>query len=171
MLMCVFVSTLLFAKANDVLVLNNEMMFKGTVKKINDCSVVFKTKKGKVEVPADAIHSIRFEDANNKLLVAYQNQNSDKCFKGTNDADNFHGKTGSHVAMGVLFGPFAIIGAALADPTPYKSNKTAMMSKNSEIFNDPVYLACYKKKAKAKNVISAAIGWGAWIILILAAGN
>ena len=42
----------------------------------------------------------------------------DKCMKGQADADLYHGKGFSHVGLRFLFGPFAIIGAAVASPSP-----------------------------------------------------
>jgi hypothetical protein len=159
-----------FAKMNDVLTLNNEMMFKGTVTKINKCSIKFKTEVGKFEIPAEDICFIQFEDSNNKLLKEYQELNdADKCFKGQSDAANYHGKAAGHVILGVLTGPFGIIGAAVANPTPEKGKKTLMMSENKELFSDSAYLMCYKQKAKLRNVGNTAIGWGAWILIVLLA--
>ena len=97
--------------------------------------------------------------------------NNDACLKGMIDAQQFHGKVGAHVLLGFLFGPFAVIGAALANPTPYKGGTTVMLSKNRELFNDPAYLNCYKKKAKGKNAGNAAIGWGMWIALAIVAST
>lgn len=91
-----------------------------------------------------------------------------KCLKGRQDADMYHGKGGAHFALGALFGPFAIIGAALANPTPQKGNETLQLSENQDMFDNPEYLQCYKKKAKKKNVGTAALGWLSWIILLLA---
>ena len=95
-----------------------------------------------------------FEDPNN-------------CLSGRLDAENYHGKKGGHFVLGVLFGPFAMIGTALADPTPAKGKQTYMMSENKDQFNDPEYLSCYKKKAKGQLIGAEAAGWGAWILLLL----
>lgn len=81
--------------------------------------------------------------------------------------DDFTEKAGHHFVLGLVFGPFAVIGAAISNPTPYKGAKTMMLSKNKEMFSDPVYLQCYKKKALGKNVGNTAIGWGVWALFIL----
>ncbi|MGM0505411.1 MAG: hypothetical protein ACQESQ_12365, partial [Bacteroidota bacterium] len=135
-------------QAADVITLNNQMSFSGKVKKIKDCQVKFKTAGEVFFIPAEDIHSVVFENPNNRVFRAYQElSDSEKCMKARSDADLYHGKTGFHVAMGVLFGPFAIIGAAVANPTPEKGNDTYVMSKNRENFSDATYLSCYKKKA------------------------
>jgi hypothetical protein len=95
---------------------------------------------------------------------------TEKCFRGQNDADMYHGKKGSHVALGVAFGGFAVLGAALAEPTPEKGLSTPMMSENKELFMDQSYRSCYIKEARKNNVSSAAIGWGSWILILLAIG-
>lgn len=165
LLLLVFVTS----QAADVITLNNQMMFSGKVKKIKDCEVKFKSEGEIYLIPGEDIHSIVFENPKNRILKAYQElSDSEKCMKARSDADLYHGKVGMHVALGVLFGPFAILGAALGNPTPEKGNDTYLMSKNRDNFSDPAYLTCYKKKAKGKNVGNTAIGWGAWLLLLLA---
>ena len=106
-----------------------------------------------------------FEDARNELSM------SDKCMKGESDAEVYHGKTGTHVLLGIAFGGFAVIGAAVSEPTPEKGNSTSIMSKNRELFQDPVYRNCYIKKARKRNVGNAALGWASWgLFLIVIAG-
>jgi hypothetical protein len=156
----------------DVLTLLNGQAFEGKVLKIKECSLVFKCEKEKYFIPADSIFSVEFDNVNDPVYEAYMNlSNNDACLKGMVDAQQFHGKVGAHVLLGFLFGPFAIIGAALANPTPYKGGTTVMLSKNRELFNDPAYLNCYKKKAKGKNAGNAAIGWGMWIALAIVAST
>ncbi len=167
----VFVAINLFAKNPDVLTLLNDMKFIGKVKKISNCEVRFKTDEGTFWIPANHIYSVEFGNPNDKVLETYsQLDDSEKCLKGGEDAVNFHGKTGAHIILGVLFGPIAIIGAAIASPNPYKGKNTLALSQNSELFKDPAYLSCYKKKAKGKNIGNVAIGWGIWIVAILLAG-
>lgn len=157
------------SQAADVITLNNQMVFSGKVKKIKDCTVKFKSDAEIYKIPASEIFSIQFENPRNRMLRNYQQlSDPDKCLKARYDADMYHGKTGLHVALGVLFGPFAILGAAVANPSPVKGNDTYIMSKNREIFSDPAYLTCYKKKAKSQNVGNTAIGWAAWLLLFLA---
>jgi hypothetical protein len=91
-----------------------------------------------------------------------------KCTAGTLDAEAYHGRKGGAIALGALFGPFALVGTALvANPTPDKGARTYMMSKNKELFNDPEYLSCYKKKAKGQLVGQTGLGWAAWALLVL----
>lgn len=155
--------------AADVITLNNQLVFEGKVKKIDQCMVKFRAGGEVYNIPGEDIFSIEFENPNDKVLVAYQELNDpDKCLRGRNDASLYHGKVGGHIALGALFGPFAVIGAAVASPAPVKGKDTYMMSKNREIFDDPAYLSCYKKSAKGKNVGNTALGWAAWVLLVLA---
>jgi len=159
--------------AKDVITLNNNKKFEGKVVKLKNCSIVFKTNGSKFEIPADSIYSIQFEDYNNRLYKNYSYKsisNENLCFQGQMDASNFHGKKGSHFALGLLFGPFAIIGTALADPSPYNSSNMMMIqSKDDSKFSDPMYLLCYKKKAKTDLIVSESLGWLTWILLLVAA--
>jgi hypothetical protein len=167
------ITAILFAIASfagDILTLNNEMVFEGKVTKIKDCAVVFKADGQKYIVPASEIFSLQFENTEDKVYTDYMQMadgDPNKCLNGSLDAENYHGKKGGHFILGVLFGPFAMIGTALADPTPEKGKQTYMMSKNKEQFSDPEYLSCYKKKAKGQLIGMEALGWGAWILLVL----
>ena len=160
-----------FAKGNDILTLNSNQTFKGDVVKIKGCNVVFKAENGeKYTIPANDIQTVKFEDVNNLIYTNYLtmlNADPNSCMKGASDAKAFHGKGGLHIALGVLFGPFAVIGAAVGSPDPMGGSRTAQMSKNSELFSDPTYLECYKKAARGHNVGMAAAGWGMWIVLLL----
>lgn len=156
--------------AGDILTLNNEKVFEGKITRIKDCSVVFKSDGKKYTVPAADIISVQFENTDDKTYTEYMKlaeSEPNKCLNGKLDAENFHGKKGGHFVLGVLFGPFAMIGTALANPTPDKSNKTLMMSKNKDQFSDPEYLSCYRSKAKGSLIGMEALGWGAWILLLL----
>lgn len=154
---------------HDVLTLTNGMIFSGDVISIKNCKIKFRAENGnKYTIPYTDIRNIVFHDKGDKLYVKYTDStDADNCLKGRLDADNYHGKGGVHVALGVLFGPFAIIGAAVSTPSPSKGNETLQMSKNKKLFSDPNYLNCYTKKAKEKNVTNTALGWGAWILFIL----
>lgn len=171
----ILITIIFSAFAEDVLTLNNQMVFKGDVKKINGCTVTFKAADGeKYQIPASDIYSVQFENITDKVYTSYlelTEYDPDACMKGSLDADNYHGKAGLHIALGVLFGPFAIIGAAVSNPTPQNGNGTYMMSKNKELFSDPLYLSCYKKKAKGQNVGNTALGWLAWVIFAIAIGG
>lgn len=158
----------LFGVEEDILTLTNQMKFKGKVITIKNCRVKFKAEGKAYWVPASAIYSIEFADPEDKVYVKYIRQESvNKCFSGNSDADLFHGKAGLHVAMGVLFGPFAVIGAAVASPTPQTGKSTMALSQNKEMFNDPEYLSCYQKKARGKNVVNTLLGWAAWVLFVV----
>ena len=162
------------AIAGDILTLNNEMVFEGKVEKIKGCEVIFKSNGEKYIVPAYEIFTIEFENPSDKVYIDYlkiPDQDPRKCFNGAIDAENYHGKKGGHFALGVLFGPFSMIGTALANPTPEKGLRTYMMSKNKDQFDDPEYLSCYRKKAKKQLIGMEALGWGAWILFVLVVGG
>jgi hypothetical protein len=165
-LLMFFISSIMFG--GDIVTLNDQKSFDGKVKSIKNCVVKFKVNGETYFIPAYDIFSIEFENPNDKVLKAYLSlDDPDKCLKGQQDADLYHGKAGAHVAYGVLFGPFALIGAAVASPTPQTGSKTLMMSKNKDLFSDTTYLVCYKKKAIGKNVGNAALGWAAWVLFVL----
>lgn len=156
--------------AGDILTLNNAMVFEGKVTRIKDCAVVFKAEGTKYIVPASEIFSLQFEDTADKVYTKYlemADDNPNKCLNGRLDAENFHGKKGGHFVLGFLFGPFAMIGTALANPTPERGKYTYMRSKNKEQFNDPEFLSCYRKKAKGQLIGSEAMGWASWLLLLL----
>lgn len=156
--------------AGDILTLNNKMVFEGKVTKIKGCAVVFKVRENKYIIPASEIFSIQFENTEDRVYTRYMQlleKDPDKCLKGRLDAENFHGKKGGHFVLGVLFGPFAMIGTALSNPTPEKGKQTYMVSKNRDLFSDPAYLSCYRKKAKGQLIGMEVLGWGAWILFVL----
>ena len=157
--------------AGDILTLNNEMVFEGEVVKIKKCAVIFKAGGEKYTVPTSDIFSVRFGNVKDKVYTNFLELADDaqnKCLSGRLDAENYHGRKGGHFILGMLFGPFAIIGtAATANPTPLKGRDTFAMSKNTEILDDPEYLNCYKKKAKSKLIGVEGLGFGATIILLL----
>lgn len=156
--------------AGDILSLGNGMTFEGKVLKIKACTIIFKANGKKYEVPVDDISYIKFENEDDKVYTSYlemSQTNPDACLSGSTDAANFHGKRGGHFVLGFLFGPFAIIGTALANPTPYKGKETLYLSKNQDQFNDPSYLTCYRRKAKASLINSELLGWGTYLIILL----
>jgi hypothetical protein len=169
------VVTVISAQAFDKLTLTNGMQFQGDVVKVKGCSVVFKTEAGKVEVPAKDIYSVEFENPNDEQFVEYiaildSEGSGDKCMNGQMDADKYHGKKGGHFVLGLLFGPFAVIGTAIgANPTPYNAKNTVALSQNKDQFSDPEYLMCYKKEAKKSLVGMECAGWAVWILFILSA--
>lgn len=156
----------------DILTLLNGQSFEGRVQKIKNCSIVFKCEKEKYFIPSDSIFSIEFADQNDPVYTDYVPMaGSDACLKGTLDAQQFHGKGGLHLALGFLFGPFAVIGAALSNPNPYRGRDTVMLSKNRDSFSDPIYLQCYKRKARRRNVGHAFMGWGIVVVIAIVSNS
>lgn len=169
LLLCVVFVTM-HCFGSDVLTLNNQLKFEGKVTKVLDCDIVFKSNGEKYLVPIQDIFSINFENANGRQYRKFSQMGDggeNYCMNGRLDAEAYHGKKGGHFALGFLFGPFAMIGTALANPSPYNGKRTAMLSKNKEQFSNLEYLSCYKKRAKGQLIGMEALGWGAWIILIL----
>ena len=157
--------------AGDVLTLNNKMAFEGKVTKIKGCAVVFKADGNKYTVPASEVFSIQFENTEDKVYTKFMEMaqnNPSNCLQGRLDAQNYHGKRGSQFILGAIFGPLAVgATAASANPIPSKGRDTYAMSVNQEIFNDPMYLNCYRKKAKSKLLGMTALGSAYQIIVIL----
>ncbi len=168
LILLMIITTVSFA--GDVLILNNNKQFEGKIKRIKDCSVIFKVESHKYEIPATDIYSIQFEDSDNKVYTEYLEmlkKDPNLCMKGRLDAESLHGKKGGHFVLGFLFGPFAMIGTALSTPTPYTGKQTLANSNNKDSFNDLEYLNCYKKKVKGQLIGMEALGWSAFILLIL----
>lgn len=155
--------------ADDLLTLNNCMVFKGKITKIKCCTVAFKANGQNFLVPVSEIFALEFENAKDKVYIEYMNLadgDPDKCMSGILDAGIYHGKKGSHFVLGFLFGPFAMIGTALSNPIPERG-KFAYLSKNKEMFRDTEYLSCYKQKATRQLIGMEALGWCAWILAII----
>ena len=157
--------------SKDILILVNKSdgtpgrSFEGVIKRIKKCEVVFETEGEKYFVPASEIYSLNFADSTSRILTRYLKiPLDDRCMKGTMDAQMYHSAAGSFVC-GVLFGGFAVIGAALGNPMP---GNAANVSPNRELFSDPVYLYCYSQTARKKNIQNAALGWGTWALFLLA---
>jgi len=148
--------------------LNNGMKFEGIIKKINECDCQFKVDNHKYNIPLSDISDINVynEKFREKVTNILGSQNN--CINGQTDAELYHGKRGSHIALGFLTGVIGIVGVAIvANPNPYKGSNTGALSQNKNDFNDPIYLNCYKKKAKGKLVGSTAIGLAGWVALLL----
>ena len=151
----------------DILTLTNNMAFEGHIAKIKNCEIVFKVRGARYVVPAADIQSIQFEDVSNPIYLEYLDA-GENCLKGSTDAQQLHGKKAGHFFLGFLFGPFAMIGTALSTPTPYRSTNTMALSQNKDLFTDPEYLSCYKKKAKGSLIGMEAVGFAAWLVLYFA---
>lgn len=159
----------LASSAADILTLTNQLSFEGKITRIKDCAVVFKAEGKKYVVPATEIYSIQFNDISDKVYTDYlklSDEESDKCLNGRADADLLHGKKGGHLVLGFLFGPLAVIGTALSNPSPESGKKTLVDSKHKDLFNDPEYLNCYKKQAKGNLIGTELMGLGVWAFVL-----
>jgi hypothetical protein len=154
--------------AFDQLTLLNNATFEGWVVKLDQKKIQFNFNDELFTIPLKDVHTVVFEDTSNILYQDYLNSlTDDKCTKATLDAEMYHGKKGGHFALGVIFGPFSMIGTALANPNPMNAKRTFAMSENKELFNDPEYLLCYKKAAKRKLIGMEALGWATWILIVI----
>ena len=159
-----------YSVAGDIVTLNNSKVFAGKVTKIKNCMVTFMVDGDRYHIPAGDIHSIKFENQHDKVYRRYLNElepDPYKCVNGRLDADNYHGKKSGHIALGFLFGPLAFLGTAMANPTPEKGQLTSQRSPNTELFNDPEYLDCYRKKAKGKLIGAESIGFSISLLMLL----
>ena len=160
--------------AEDVLILKNNMKFQGEVLKVKKHRVIFSVGEYRYQIPANDVLGICFESENNEvylklleLQVGPEIKDPEKCAKAQMDVEAFHGKGFGNFALGFFFGVFGLIGCAVSSPGPENGAHTIMLSKNKELFTDPSYLYCYKKKARGKAVGNAAFGWAAAILFIV----
>jgi len=153
----------------DAVILNNQRVFTGEIVRVKGCEVVFRFNGEKFTIPMADIKALDFADVSSRHYRKFNEFQADpeSCAKAINDATAYHGKGGLHFALGALFGPFTVIGAAISKPSPASGSQTALLSNNKELFNDAEYINCYSKKARGNNVGNSAAGWGAWILFIL----
>ena len=121
------------------------MVFEGKITRIKNCTIVFKAEGSTYHIPASEIFSLQFENIEDKVYTSYLKlavADPNKCFSGRLDAGNYHSRKGQHFTLGLLFGPFAMIGTAISNPTPQRGVNTVLLSENSNQFNDPEYLSC-----------------------------
>jgi hypothetical protein len=160
----------LSTSATDIVVLVNNMTFEGKVTKIKKCMVFFDMGSEQYEIPATDIFSIQFENVDDKVYRDYMKlseNDPEVCLQGRKDAHAFHGKKGGHFFLGLLFGPLAVIGTALANPTPDKGRDTYREVQNRNLLTDPIYIKCYKKRAKGQLIGAEFFGWGTWVVILL----
>ena len=169
-ILSIVVFTSVVAFAGDILTLSNNRVFEGNVIRIKKCEIIFKVEGKKHVIPGAEIQSILFEDLNDKVYLDYLSRNMadpDNCLRGATDAQAFHGKKVGHFILGFLFGPFAMIGTAISNPSPLRGRDTYYLSPNKDLFSDPSYLICYKKKAKGQLIAMEALGLGTWLLIVL----
>jgi len=149
------------------------LYFNGEIIKVKDCFVDFRSSDGqKYRIPGYDIMGYRLEDPMSKweeaLLEMIVNP-EENCMAGRMDAAVFHKRKFGNFVGGILLGPFWVIGAAIWSPDPGSGRDTYIMSDNKDLFSDPYYLDCYKRKARSNNVIAALGGWATWILFALIA--
>jgi len=87
-----------------------------------------------------------------KIIANVPLMYQDLCSEGTMDARNFHKRGGGNFALGFFFGVFG------CNPDP------AIVG--AEKMQDTVYMLCYEKKAKKKNLTFAGIGWAVGLFFV-----
>jgi hypothetical protein len=162
-----------FLFSEDILVLKNDMIFKGEIIKIKKNKIIFSAEHKEYMIPNRDVFGVYFEDEDNPIylhLLKYKDgdeyYDSLKCIKGRMDAKSFHGKGFGNFALGFFFGVFGLVGCIVSNPGIENGSKTKIMSQNKELFNDSEYLECYKEKAKNKSVVNAGIGWATGAIVL-----
>ncbi|MCI4667167.1 MAG: hypothetical protein MRZ79_03335 [Bacteroidia bacterium] len=157
-------------KANfDIIELNNEKVFKGKIMKIKDCMVDFKAEGQRYLIPAADIKELYFANPYSSAARKFYKRGKDdnqKCILGATDAEAYHGGGSLYFVLGFLFLFFAFIGPVLFAPKPQNSFNTKTYSKNKQLFDDPIYLDCYKKAARKKQ--NNSILWGFLTNILLA---
>lgn len=159
--------------AADVVMLKDGHGFTGQIVSIKHDVIKMKWQDDKLFIPLEDIEQIEFESPGSKLALEFMTPQGqgEKCIAAQQDAEMYHGKVGGHVVLGFFFGPFALIGTALAQPYPHRGRHTPIMSKNKDLFDDPEFALCYKRIAKGKLLGAEAIGWGAWLVIFLIASS
>jgi hypothetical protein len=89
----------------------------------------------------------------------------EKCSCGRSDAAKYHGLKGGAFACGAYCGPFVLLGTAITKQTPKMGMRTSKISEHKNLFQDPYYLKCYNKKAKADLLGMEAQGLAAVILI------
>ncbi|MEO0900205.1 MAG: hypothetical protein AAFY71_27585 [Bacteroidota bacterium] len=157
-----FLSIMAALSAKDVLMLNNQKLFEGKVKRVDACEIAFKADGDTYIIPVADISFLGFEKEESKQAQKFfdlQQAGESACMEGKGDAKAFHGKVAKHVVSGIIFGPVGTIFALLGNPTPRKGKETKQLSDNRDLFSDAQYLNCYRKEAKKNNVLYTLIGW------------
>lgn len=150
------------SSAGDILILKNNMVFEGKVTKIKECEIVFKVEGNKFIIPSADIKTIQFKNTDDKVFtdcIQIVVRDTTKCKNGAFDAKRYHGKKGEHILLGMFFGPFAMIGTALSNPTPERGKRTYLNSENKNQFDDPEYLICYTKTAERHLIAMEGLGF------------
>ena len=88
----------------------------------------------------------------NSKTATSLNNSSNSCLQGEQDATMYHNRTGGNFLLGFAFGVFGVGFAAIGD---VKSPSLVYVA--PEKINDPVYMNCYNKKAKRKNINSSLL--------------
>jgi hypothetical protein len=153
---------------NDVVVLKDGHLFRGDVEHVYNCAIRFAVGDAAYEIPAQDIAEVYFGNPESRAARRMTEviADADACFTGKTDAEH-HGHGVGHFATGFLFGPFGVIGCAVAKRTPYKSNSPELITVNQSMWSDPAYLACYNKGARSKAVTTSALGWATWILILI----
>jgi len=151
--------------ARDKLILASGEKVKGVIVDIAPGELYFK-KNGEIKIYKPSEVSYVFLDPDNTVIIEKIIANvplmyQDLCSEGTMDARNFHKRGGGNFALGFFFGVFGYLGVALTEP---RNPDPAIVG--AEKMQDTVYMLCYEKKAKKKNLTFAGIGWAVGLFFV-----
>lgn len=116
--------------------------------------IVFKNGKEEIftkKAALDYVHTPTIQPHNTTTNTLTNTSN--KCLAGQSDAELYHNRIGGNFFLGFAIGVFGVGFVALGD---VKSPSLVYVS--AEKASDPVYMNCYNKKAKQKNIRSAIMG-------------
>ena len=158
----------LFSRGGDVLVLKNEMIFKGTVKKIEKSAVRFKTSSGSYWVPSRFIYYVKLEKPENGILRDFfRKVEKDRSNNGKNLEDEL--ETLIYKGFGIIGNDSYLKNVSLITPHDddpgHRQITENYFSLGSKTYSDPIELKQYDKKAKLNFVRNTGIAIGSVLIM------
>ena len=160
------------AFSKDVIHLKNGRTIKCTLVDLKKDSIYFikKKKNGVRLLTSDMVDFILIGENNQAFQTKISNLHSiidplEACQAGKMDANLFHHRGFGNGCLGFFFGLFGIAGTVIGRPHPPPIE--VIVVRDKEMVMNPAYLSCYRKRAKGKNIISAAIGYGVFLVVLL----
>ncbi len=146
----------------DWVLLKSGYAFRGDVIKFKHCELIMKVEGQRLVIPADSIYYLEFQNPLDNVAVNMQKFELNNCVKGKFDAP-LHGRGFGNGCLGFFFGVFGVIGTALGNAKPIRGMR-ARLSKNQDLFNDPEYMKCYRRRQRGRAVGASLTGWALFII-------
>lgn len=159
---CLCISCVSHVFAEDTLCLQNEAAFEGKLLKVKKNSILFYTLNQGYEIPMQDIQFI-LPDSTLQAKRIFT-----PCEYARYDAKHYHKRGAEHVFYGAAFGIFSVIITSFSKATPERGRYTLKKSVNKELFNNPEYLKCYRKKAKTQLIANELMGSAIWGFIFLA---